>query len=52
MRRATAQRGLGMTPGVSGVLDVVSSIIFTKASAGHAPRVGCERRRARITWLF
>lgn len=52
MRRATAQRGRGMTPGVCGVHDVVSSIFFIKASAGHAPRVGCERRRARITSLL
>lgn len=51
MRRATAQRGRGMTPGVRGVHDVASSIFFIKASAGHAPRVGCERRRARITSL-
>lgn len=61
MRRAasseipdSARRGLGeMTPGVCGVHDrVVSSMFFIKASAGHAPRVGCERRRARITSLL
>jgi hypothetical protein len=57
MRRAArsevpelAQRGLGSDAWrVCGVHDVPWNMLFTKASASHAPRVGCERRRARIT---